>query len=666
MPYFVADSAILFTSASCVWIFGLALTLLFRKNVNSTLMAALMLLGCVLTLFGTVTAFGQTFDYNQLPFISFGMAGADSRVDALSLPFIGLLAFLGAASAIASPSHVNSLVGDGKKLHYWRLTFIFIIALLQLLLAANSLAFLVFWEVMSLSSAGLVAADHVRHRAQRAAFAYLVATRCSTAFITAAFLWMHQVSGSWSFANWHFNTEQSLVASILLLLGVCTKAGIWPMHVWVPLAYPEPPAPTSALFSGLVGKMAIFLLIRLMLGGGCEQPIVAYIAIILGTISAVWGVLFALMERDLKKLLAYSSVENMGLILTATGVAILAHSHHLADIEALATAAALFHALNHGMVKALLFLGAASVERAVHTRELSALGGLARNMPWTMLCFFIGSLAICALPPMNCFASKWLVYQTFFKLSFAEAPLLERAMSLSMVGVLAFVGALSLACFTKAIGIAFLGRPRSAAAAKATESLSGKPDGLIIAQIMLAAACLLVGTSVPIALTGLTPALRQLTQNPDLIGSTLFPLPQGQLVLVGAVLVSTIYLFVLGRKSGEVRPYITWDCGFGPLSTRAEETGSSFSHPIGRIFSQILQLKVTTEIVGKDRRHFPESIRVETFMTPLLENKIYRPVVALFNWLSSSLVRLQTGSIHIHLLYVFLTMILLVFLGTNI
>jgi hydrogenase-4 component B len=660
------SAANLFTSASAIWLGGLAISAVGREKVKSNFLAFLMLAGALLTLAGAAISWNQSIEYNQLQYICFGLARADSLVDPLSVPFLALLGLLGSATAIASPCHTAALNSQGKRGHYWKLSFIFLIGMQQVLLAANGIAFLVFWEIMSLSSAALVASDHIRHRAQRAAFAYLTATRISTALITAAFLWMHHNTGSWSLSAWHFGTEQSLVAAFFLLFAVCTKAGVWPMHVWLPLAYPEPPGPTSALFSGLVGNMAIFLLMRLLLAGQCSHLSIAYAAIALGTISSLWGVLFALMERDLKKLLAYSTVENMGIILTAIGVAILAHCHNLTAIATLAAAAALFHTLNHGLVKALLFLGAASVERAVHTRELTALGGLAKNMPWTMLCFFIGSLSICAMPPMNCFASKWLVYQTFFQLSYANAPILERAMSLAMVGILAFVGALSLACFTKAVGIAFLGRPRSNAAAKAKESTTNGPDGLIIAQLLLAVACVMIGTSVPIALDGLAPAVRQLTHDQFLVGSSLFPIPQGQLALVGGILVSSIYLFVLGRRSAEVKSYITWDCGFGPLSTRAEETGSSFSHPIGRIFSQILQLKVTTEISGKDRRHFPESVRVETFMTPILETKLYRPVMGIFDWLSSSLVRLQTGSIHIHLLYVFLTMVLLVFLGTNI
>lgn len=660
-----AHLANVFLMATASWLAGLALTSVAGGKAKDSFLAFLMFLGSALTVAAGVLSWSTSFEFNQLSLLTFGLASASSRVDPLCVPFFILLGLLGCASALSSPSYTATLDTPGKKGHYWKLSFIFLIGLLQTLLSANAIAFLVFWEIMSLSSCTLIVSDYKRHRAQRAAFAYLTATRTSTALLTAAFLWMHQVSGSWTMSDWHFDLPVALPAAILIVLGACTKAGIWPMHVWMPLAYPKPPAPTSVLLCGMVGKMAIFLLIRLLLVGHCQDLNIAYLLIGLGTVSAVWGVLFALMERDLKRMLAFSSVENMGLIVLAIGVAVLASNRHLPAITALATAGAIFHSINHGLTKALLFLGASSVERSTRTRDMSVLGGLAKNLPWTMLCFFIGSLSICALPPLNGFASKWLIYETFFRLSFEHASLTERAMGLAMVGVLAFVGALSLACYTKAIGIAFLGRPRTQAAAKAKESENGKPDGLIFGQVLLAGACVLIGTSVHISLECLAPALRELTGDPYLTVSQLFPIPQGQLTLVGATVVAAIYVVLLGQKSGSVRSYITWDCGFGPLSTRAEETGSSFSHPIGRIFSGVLQLRTSTEITGKDRRHFPESVKVNSFMTPLLETKIYGPLVRVFTWMSESLVRLQTGSIHIHLLYVFLTMILLVFLGTN-
>ena len=659
-------AANLILGATSLWILGIAWPFFFGDKTNDRFMAFLMLAGCLMTIAGAAMSWNNPEQFNLLQVLKFGLTRADCRVDQLSVPFLMLLGLLGSASAIASPAYTAQLGGQARRNHYWKLTFVFLIGLLYVIVSENGICFLVFWEVMSLACVALVASDHVKHRVQHAAFVYLAATRTSTAFLTAAFLWMHHVSGSWNLADWHFDTHHSIPAAVLLLLGVCTKAGIWPMHVWMPYTYAEVPAPTSVLMCGLMSKLAMLILLRLLVAGHCTNITIACIAITLGTVSALWGVLFALMERDLKRILAYSSVENMGLILMAIGMSMLAGARGLTMVQDVATVAALFHIVNHAIFKALLFLGASSVERSVHTRDLALLGGIAKAMPWTMLCFFIGSIAICAMPPLNGFASKWLIYQSFFRLAFENAPLIERAVAMAMVGVLAFVGALSLAAYTKAVGIAFLGRPRSVAASRAKESKDHNPDGLIFSQILLACACVTLGTSVPIVLDYFSPALVQLTHHQGLAGSTLFPLPQGELSLVGALTVALVYLFVLGRKSADIRSYITWDCGFGPTSSRAEETGSSFSHPIGRIFSQVLQLRVTTEITGKDRRHFPESVKVSTNMTPVVETSFYKPAMQVLNWLSSSLARMQTGSIHIHLLYVFLTMVLLVFLGTHI
>ncbi|MBU6451197.1 MAG: hypothetical protein KGS72_05440 [Cyanobacteria bacterium REEB67] len=625
-----------------------------------------MILGCFFTIAGAALCWKNPIHFNPLAILHFGLSQLTCRVDQLCVPFLVLLGVLGTASAIASPSYTTLSKDQAKRNHYWKLTFLFLIGMLYVIVSANAIAFLVFWEIMSLACVTLLASDHVKHRVQHAAFVYLVATRMSTAFLTAAFLWMHQLSGSWFLADWRFDTPQSVLAAVLVFIGVCAKAGIWPMHVWMPYSYPEVPAPTAVLMCGLMSKLALLLMLRLLLIGNCTNAAIAFVAIGLGTISALWGVLFALMARDLKRLLAYSSIENMGLILMTFGVAMLAGARGLTTVQDIAVAAILFHIINHALFKSLLFLGASSIERSVHTRDLALLGGIAKAMPWTMLCFFIAAVAICALPPLNGFASKWLVYQSFFRLTFDRAPLVERAMAMALVGILAFVGALSLATYTKAVGITFLGRPRSAAASRARESKDSNPDGLIQAQILLAVICVTIGTSVPLVLQMLTPAIIQLTKHGSLQAALLFPLPQGELCLVGAITVSVIYLFVLGRKSADIRQYITWDCGFGPTSARAEETGSSFSHPIGRIFSNVLQLEVTTEISGKDRRHFPEKIMVQTNMTSLVEAHLYAPVVRLLNWTSSSLARIQTGSIHIHLLYVFLMMVLLVFLGTHI
>lgn len=655
----------LFIVACSIWSGGALLSLLSGVTplkVNTRILSFLVIGGSLAALLGAIKGFSgnETFVVNlgyALP--KFGLASLSCQSDALSAPFIALLAIVAMASTLFA-SGLNEY-----KEQFFKLKFFLLLGVLLVFLSNNAIAFLVFWEIMSVAAASLITYDHERHRAQRAALGYLTASRIATAFFTAAFLWMHHLSGSFNFADWSFAGRESFPAALLILLGVACKAGLWPIHVYLPAAYAEAPGPAAALISGAVSKVAIYVMLRLLVLGQCSFPFITYTALILGTISCLWGVLFALVERDLKRLLAFSSVENIGLIVMALALSILARSRNIPGVEALAITCVLFHTFNHGLFKSLLMLSVASIERASKTRELSRLGGLARRLPWTMMGFFVGALSICALPPTNGFVSKWLLYQAFFQLSFASAPLYDRAIALALIGILAFVGALSLACYTKALGIAFLGRARSQSALNAREEdhERGRIGGISQAQILLASICIIMGTSASICLSALSPALTLLSGG-YINAASLFPIPLGQISLIGLSLASAVYILILGPKTQEVSTYITWDCGFGPLSPRAEETGSSFSDPIGRIFAQILQLKVSTKIEGKDRRHFPDAIKVDTKMSPLLETHFYNLLLKGLNWLSLSMTRLQTGSIHVHLLYVFLTLVILVLLGT--
>jgi hydrogenase-4 component B len=341
------------------------------------------------------------------------------------------------------------------------------------------------------------------------------------------------------------------------------------------------------------------------------------------------------------------------------GVALLCKCSNHPIVATFAFAGVLFHIINHGLFKSLLFLGAGSVDAQAHTKDLGFLGGLAKNMPWTMTAFFVGSVAICALPPLNGFGSKWLLYQSFFQLSFQADSLVDRGIALAVIGTFSVVGALSLATFAKAVGIGFLGRPRSEMAVKAREC----SHGMIVAQILLASSCILLGVYSAPLLHGISPICQAGLKSP-LDAGELFTIPQMVLCMAGLVIVGLVYMRVYGSTLS-LREYITWDCGYGDLPVRAEETGSSFSQPIGRIFGSLLQYRMNTEIKGRDRRHFPELIRIDVQMLPFLEHFVYRPGIEFLTSLSNALVKLQTASIHVHLLYVFMTMLLLVCVGIS-
>ncbi len=646
--------------AHAIFVLGAVVAAILGHKLSHKIYSATLFIACfILGVGATYGYFAPIVWQAPLP-VYLGLAPLALRVDCLATLFLHALSIVGIAAAIFSPRYLDHLKDRVNVGFYWACLYVFMIGMSLVILSANAITFLVFWELMSLSSVALVVSEPARHKAQRAAFIYLAATRISTAFLAAGFIWMHSTTHhSWDFAVWNLSTNAALVPACFILIGLTIKAGLWPFHIWLPYAHPEAPAPVSALMSGVMVKVAIYAMIRILILGDCFSPLCAFPLLALGVISAAWGVLFALMQRDLKTLLAYSTVENVGLICCGLAGAIIARQNHMNAIANLALAASLMHVWNHALFKSLLFLSAGCIDATAHSRNLSVLGGLAKGMKYTLLCFFVGCIAICAMPPLNGFVSKWLFYKSFFQMAYEFDSLPERGIALVIVGVFAFVGAMSLAAFTKALGIGFLGRPRSNAAAKAKEAF----DGMVFAQMFLVLLCVASALGAPMLFQWIEPMVSQGVDAKVKLDS-IMTIPLVPLFLLSTIVPLLVYATMLRPKNSKLKQYITWDCGYGELPLRAEETGTSFSEPVGRIFRPLLQFKLDTEIKGRDRRHFPELISVEARMLSHLETRVYRPVVEIFRSVSIFLARVQTGSIHIHLLYVFLTMVLVVCVGT--
>src|SRR5438128_2471568 len=389
-----------------------------------------------------------------------GAAGFELVADPLSRWFLAIIGLVGSAAALFSPGYLHHLRHRVALGSVWAALALLMASMSVVVLAANALVFLVAWELMAVSSFALVAADHEQHSVRHAALIYLGATRVGTAFLMAGFLWVHQLTGSWDFAHWAMAGPTALGPGLLIFIGLAAKAGCWPFHLWLPIAHPAAPAPVSAIMSGVMIKTAIYAMVRLLVLGHLSPPALGPILLSLGAISAFWGVLFALLQHDLKRLLAYHSVENIGIIVMGLGISIMGRHLRLPLLSQIGLAAALFHTLNHALFKSLLFLGAGSVDAQAHTRDVERLGGLIHRMPWTGASFIVGSAAICALPPLNGFASEWLLYQGFVRMAGGGPSPGTRLVGLLLVGWLALVGALALACFVKAVGIVFLGLPR--------------------------------------------------------------------------------------------------------------------------------------------------------------------------------------------------------------
>jgi formate hydrogenlyase subunit 3/multisubunit Na+/H+ antiporter MnhD subunit len=524
--------------------------------------------------------------------------GAHFRLDALAAFFLVVVNLGGAVASLFA-------LGYGQHEHAPERVLPFFPAFLAGMnlvpLADDAFTFLFAWEFMSLSSWALVMAHHQEPANARAGYLYLVMACFGTLALLLAFGLLAGPNGGYDFAAIRVGETTpglAALALILALLGTGSKAGIVPLHVWLPLAHPAAPSHVSALMSGVMTKVAVYGFIRIvfdLLG----EPVLWWwggVVLALGGITAVLGVLYALMQHDLKRLLAYHTVENIGIIFIGLGLALAFQANLMYANAALALTAALFHIFNHSLFKSLLFLGAGAVLTATGERDMERLGGLIRGMPWTALAFLIGAAAISALPPLNGFVSEWMTFQAI--LVSPELPQWLLKFLVPAVGaLLALSAALAAACFVKAFGITFLGRPRSPAAAGAQET----DRYSLTALFVLAALCLLAGILPGLVVDGLAPVVGLVNGGARLIAQhdqpwlTLVPVAEvkstynGLLVLLFMALSGTAAAFLIHwLASNMARHGPAWDCGFPEASPATQYTAGSFAQPIRRVFGSIV------------------------------------------------------------------------------
>lgn len=411
------------------------------------------------------------------------------RVDGLAAFFLLLAGFVGAAAGLYATGYCREYYG--RRLWLMAANFnVFLLTIFLVFTVSHVVAFLVMWELMSLVSFLLVNHEWERAASRRAAFIYIVMTHIGTAFIITAFLLLATAAGSFDFGKLAWTGGDEWLRTVIFLcalLGFGTKAGMMPVHVWLPLAHPAAPSHISALMSGVMIKTAIYGLARFLLDFMGPAPLWwGQLMLTLAIVSCVLGVLYALMENDIKRLLAYSSVENIGIIMLGMGAGLVFGASGQPALAGLAWSAALLHALGHALFKSLLFFGAGAVVQATHTKDMEKLGGLIRLMPYTAVLFLAGAAAISALPGLIGFVSEWLTFQTLFYLPLGIAGIGGKTAGAIVLALFGLTGALAAACFVKAFGVAFLAKPRSEGAAHAREA-SGS---MLAAMALPAAACL--------------------------------------------------------------------------------------------------------------------------------------------------------------------------------
>jgi hydrogenase-4 component B len=601
------------------------------------------------------------------------------RLNALSAFFNLALAIVALATSVYSFGYLRAWVG---RRNIGGLGFFYNTMLLGLTLvfaAGDVFFFLVAWEVMALSAYFLVSYEHEKAETQRAGMLFLIMSHAGTGLLLIAFLMMAKAGGSLSFASFHQVAsrlpawEQGAVL-LLFFAGFGVKAGIIPLHIWLPSAHPAAPSNISALMSGIVIKTGIYGMALVFFDFFGAAPLWAGMLVLgAGVLSAVLGVLYALMEHDLKRLLAYHSIENIGIILIGFGAALLFRTLGHPGLAALALIAGLYHTLNHAMFKCLLFLGAGSVLQATGTRNMEEMGGLIRRMPVTALCFLTGAVAISGLPPLNGFVSEWLTYQALLA-GFGITPSLTRVIFPIGGALLALTAALAAACFVKAFGISFLGLPRSEEAGRATEAPRSMQAGMGI----LAAGCVAAGLGATWFLRvfdAITAQTIGATAGPGLVTGNGFVLatgahsgtasPMGIAVLLVVLSgLPAVFWFAWGRASRRTTGP-TWDCGLPGLTAANQYTATGFSKPIRMIFAALYRPRREIHADYEISPFYPTAIHFESEIEPAFEKRFYDPLQEWLLRVARRMRLLQAGSIHAYLAYIFVALILLLLFGVR-
>jgi formate hydrogenlyase subunit 3/multisubunit Na+/H+ antiporter MnhD subunit len=474
----------------------------------------------------------------------------------------------------------------------------------------------------------------------------------------ALFILLGRASGSLDFDALRGASAPTGLLFVLAVIGFGTKAGFVPFHVWLPEAHPAAPSHVSAVMSGVMIKTGIYGLVRVLTLLGPPPPWWGWLLCGIGLTSGVLGVLFALAQHDLKRLLAYHSVENIGIVALGLGVGELGLSAGSAPLAVLGFAGALLHVLNHAIFKGLLFLGAGAVAHATGTREIDHLGGLLKRMPWTAGTFLVGAVAISGLPPLNGFVSEFLIYLGALR-GFVSADATAAVPLLCVLVGLALIGGLAAACFTKAFGIVFLGEPRSEDAARAHEV------GLVmrLPMLLLAASCVVIGCLAPLAGDVLRPVVEGVSGlAPEtvrgVVASATQPLSFVGLAAVGVLLLTALlaalrWRLLLGRR---VEATCTWDCGYAQPSPRMQYTASSFAQPLTGLFGLLLHSRQQlVPPVGL----FPSHASLSTETPDVCARGLYGPVFTAIGRGLSALRWLQQGQVHLYVLYIALTLVAL-------
>jgi hydrogenase-4 component B len=596
--------------------------------------------------------------------------------------FLLIIYFISAAAALYSRSYLNEYTAE--RVQYSRFAKIaiisavyplFILSMAMVVVSNHSILFLGSWELMSLFSYFLVISDHENPKTRTAGFTYLIMTHFGTAFLFVFFVMLYSISGSFNFSAYtnighSFSNAQTLFMFMLILIGFGTKAGIMPLHIWLPLAHPQAPSHVSAIMSGVMVKVSLFAFLKclFMFLGGANLA-AGVILLVIGAITAILGIMYSIVESDLKKCLAFSTVENIGIILIAISCAIILNSQHYPVSAAFALCAAFYHITAHALFKSLLFMGAGSVIYSSHAKNMDDMGGFIKQMPHTAAYFMAGVMSMAALPPMAGFISEWMVFQSIL-LTLKDPQAFIKIIMPVCGAALALSSALALTGAVRMFFSIFLAKRRNAD--KYKHVAKETPLSMRLPMLVLAVLCFVFGIFSPVFIYYLAGPLHSLIPvsglNISLFSrNALYIIPVSSqlsaispqavftlliLFIIGAVV---IFNYILPRR--KVRYYETWSCG-ADINSIMQYTPESYTQPIMIVFKNIYMPRTEVKTLHNEDRLIIKKVDYSQTATMFFEKWLYRPFIKLLIRAAKRLKKVQLGYVHIYLLYIFVTLIL--------
>lgn len=667
------DSLTLLLWALVMYVAGGVLSLLlFRREHLAILLAGISaIMGGLLGLCSAVPVLlsGQTLTFSTPGLFSF--AAFVVRMDSLAAFMLVVISLLVTVCALYSIAYVQEYRGKGAASMGFFMN-LFIASMVGLVVMDNAFYFIILFEMMSLASWFLVIADQ-DDESISAGLLYFFIAHAGSVLIMIAFFLMWRQSGSLDFDSFRTLSLSPWMASVVFLLaffGFGAKAGMLPLHSWLPRAHPAAPSHASALMSGVMVKIGIFGIIKVGIDLlGATEMWWGIVVLAFGAVSAVLGVLYALAEHDIKRLLAWHTVENIGIILMGVGVAMVGMASGHPVMAALGLLGALYHLLNHAVFKGLLFLGAGAVIWRVHTRDMEHMGGLAKLMPLTGLAFLIGCMSISALPPLNGFISEWYTYQSLFSMSHDGNFVMRLSGPIAMV-MLAITGTLAAMCFVKVYGVSFCGGPRSEKAAQAREV----PWQMTVSMLLLALLCILLGVGASVVAPVLAQVAMTLVGTHDVTavqGSMLVPQLASQTMLSPALtfilllalplIPLAVYLLLKSNQSSFRRRGDPWACGYNWEQAMAVSAGG-FTQPLRAMFAPLYRLRKQLDPTPALSRALEQTTAGATRAEPFWDDWIIHPLVKASQRLGVRLQSMQSGDFRFYCLYVVIALVILLLL----